>query len=105
VEGNVAASAEAGLLSGRGARLTGSVARRQDDEIRIQMQVEDLAERQKAVRSAAAEAGQKRGLSSAFRRAGGHDAVRGEMDDPILVRSFRASNPVSVNMSRVTICT
>ena len=49
-----------------GARLAGRVAGREDDEIGVEVQVEDLAEGQQAVRAAAAEARQQRGLRRAL---------------------------------------
>ena len=69
VERNVAAGPEPRLLGRRGARLAGGVAGREDDQVGVEMQVENLAEGQQAVRAAAAEARQQGRLGGTFRRA------------------------------------
>ena len=56
VERDVAACGEARLLGSRGARLAGGVAGGEDHEVGVEVEVEDLAEREQSVRAVAAEA-------------------------------------------------
>ena len=86
VERDVAAGGKTRLLGRRGARLRRGVARGQDDHVGVEMKVEHLLEREQAIRAAAAETRQERGLRRAFCGARGDDPVRREMDDPVLVK-------------------
>ena len=105
VKCDVAAGCQAGLLGCRGARLAGGVAGREHDEVGVEPEVENLAESQQSVRPVAAEAGQQAPAAAA------HLGAR-EVTTPWVakwmirywLRSLRASIPVSVKASPVTIC-
>ena len=84
IQRDVAAGRKAGRLGRRGARHAGGVAGRKDNDIGVDLEVEDFAERQKPVRSGTAETGQQGRLGGAFRGAGGNHAVGREMQNPVI---------------------
>ena len=81
VEREIPTRRHPGIARRRRRGRAGSIARRQDDRIGIERQVEDLAERQQPVGTAAAERGKQRRACRAFGARRGDKTMCGEMDD------------------------
>ena len=81
IEGKIAAGCHPGVARGGGGRGAGGIARRKDDRIGIERQVENLAERKQSVRSGLAKGGEQRRPRRAFRARRCDKAMGGKMDD------------------------